>query len=275
MASKSASIRVTLDNLDVSERLRPVDGAWVEALASSMEEHGLEQPVVVVKLPAGRKKLVAGAHRVAAARLLGWQEIDAIERDITETEARLIEIDENLMRRELNALDRAVFMLERKRIYEELYPETMHGKAPKSKVERLKAEQDGEKSQGLRLFPKRFTAEAAERVGLSERLVQLAVSIAQNLTPKAIDLLRSTPLASNQAALLALCEESATDQVRIAKLIASGEAKGIGPAKIALGMSEEVKRDEQARLWAQFLAIWEKANKRTRKSIAEHIQAGG
>ena len=56
---------------------------------------------------------------------MGWTEISAhIWTDVTDDWARLMEVDDNLAGAEMNALDTAVFLAERKRVYEKLHPET-------------------------------------------------------------------------------------------------------------------------------------------------------
>lgn len=73
-------------------------------------------------------QIVAGHHRVAACRALGWAElswteIDAIVIETTERlQADLIEIDENLCRSELTAGQRSSFTKRRKSIWEALHP---------------------------------------------------------------------------------------------------------------------------------------------------------
>ena len=111
-------------------RLRTtLDQDWVAVLADSMGEVG-QLTTIDVELGAnGALRLVAGAHRLAAAQRLGWVTISALvhaEGD-TPDAARLREIDENLVRRELSALDRALHLAERKKVYERLYPEARHG----------------------------------------------------------------------------------------------------------------------------------------------------
>ncbi|HPT48548.1 MAG TPA: hypothetical protein PLM07_21900, partial [Candidatus Rifleibacterium sp.] len=44
--------------------------------------------------------------------------------DVTDDWARLMEVDDNLAGAEMNALDTAVFLAERKKVYEKLHPET-------------------------------------------------------------------------------------------------------------------------------------------------------
>lgn len=261
---------IKVEDIEVEGRLRTVDPAWVEVIAGSMEQTGLRQPLVVRPHPhkKGKHLLIAGAHRLAAARSLGWSTITVDIQPLDDLSARLVEIDENLTRRELTALDRAIFMAERKRIYEELHPETRHGGAPKSRKSG-----DKEKSQDLAtcsMFP-RFTAATAKATGFSERAVQLLCSLVNNLSPQAVDLLRATALAGNQSALLALAQEKRADQIALAKLIASGQCANLQQARMAHGLVHESVRDEQARLWSQFLALWEKANSRTKANIREHI----
>lgn len=121
-------LSIPLDLIDVGERLRAVDRDYVSLIAESLAERGLDTPIIVTAAGAdGRHALIAGGHRVAAASLAGWTEIPAKVVEADELQARLIEIDENLIRRELSALDRAVFLAERKRIYEAMHPATRPG----------------------------------------------------------------------------------------------------------------------------------------------------
>jgi len=261
---------IKVEDIEVEGRLRTVDPAWVEVIAGSMEQTGLRQPLVVRPHPhkKGKYLLIAGAHRLAAARSLGWSEISADIQPLDDLSARLVEIDENLTRRELTALDRAIFITERKRIYEELHPETAHGGARKSK--KTKAEIKSQDIATCSMFP-RFTEATAKATGFSERAVQLLCSLVNSLSPQAVELLRATSIADNQSALLTLAQEKPADQLALAKLIASGECANLQQARMAQGLVHQSVRDEQARLWSQFLALWEKANTRTKANIREHI----
>ncbi|PCJ38938.1 MAG: hypothetical protein COA81_11620 [Alphaproteobacteria bacterium] len=159
--------------IDCEGRLRGLSPAHVEVLAHSIEEHGQQTPVLVRKNGSGQGfKLMAGAHRIKAMLSVERQIVSAkIYSNISDTEARLIEIDENLFRHELNALDRAVFLAERKAIYEEMYPETKAGvaggKATKSTNEMFS-----------------FVEETAKKLGLSGRSIERAVRIATKISPE-------------------------------------------------------------------------------------------
>jgi ParB-like chromosome segregation protein Spo0J len=89
--------------------LRPVNDEEVKRLAVSMQQIGLMTPITVRLIEdedSDRWEMVAGRHRLAAAKLLGWKRIDIIEVDWTDTEARLWEISENLHRADLTQLQR-------------------------------------------------------------------------------------------------------------------------------------------------------------------------
>lgn len=144
------------------DRLRAINEDNVKSLAASMTEHGLINPIIVRanKNSAMGFVLIAGAHRLAAAKKLKWDHIAAIVVDATNDEARLAEIDENLCRGELTPAQRALHIAERKRIYEVLHPSTKHGGDRASRqIGDLKRDD-------------RFTADAAEKTGIAERVIQ-------------------------------------------------------------------------------------------------------
>lgn len=219
--------------------------------------------MVRAHLDPGHVILVAGAHRQRAAEILGWTVIPAILREIDEDQARLVEIDENLMRRELNALDRAIFLLERKEVHERLHPETRHG-----------GDRRAIKSQSLRLDPKRFTAEVADKIGLSERAVQTAIQLATNLDREAAKLLRGTPMANNQNALMKLATEPAAKQRTLALQVRDGGARTLDAARQAAGFLEPTIDDPQKRYLAVLLDTWvQKADADTRAQFLAKIGA--
>ena len=79
-----------------------------------MGQRGQIYPIQIRTIEPGRFRLVNGAHRIAAARKLGWTHIEAfLVDDLEEEEFRLLEIDENLCRAELDPVDRAHFFATR------------------------------------------------------------------------------------------------------------------------------------------------------------------
>src|SRR5215218_5646424 len=77
------------------------------ALADSVKERGVLQPVLVRPLPGGRYELVAGERRWRAAQLAGLTEIPAVVRDRGDAEALEVALIENMARQDLNPVDEA------------------------------------------------------------------------------------------------------------------------------------------------------------------------
>lgn len=78
------------------------------SLAASIARHGLLQPIVVRRnSQAGRYALVCGARRLAACRLLGMKEIDALCMDMDETTAAACFMEEHCLRRAPSAIEEA------------------------------------------------------------------------------------------------------------------------------------------------------------------------
>lgn len=78
----------------------------LEALASSIKEHGVLQPLVVVR-EEGKYKIVAGERRWRASKLAGLKEVPAIVRTLEAQERLEISIIENAQREDLNAIEMA------------------------------------------------------------------------------------------------------------------------------------------------------------------------
>lgn len=84
------------------------DEAAIAALADSIREHGVLQPLLVRPLPTGGYQIVAGERRWRAARMVGLDEVPVIVKDMTELEAAQIALIENLQRENLNPLEEAL-----------------------------------------------------------------------------------------------------------------------------------------------------------------------
>ncbi len=166
------SIRLT--DVKVDQRLRPVSPAGVQAILASVAEIGrIKDPIHVRRSKKGLT-LMAGGHRMAVYTELGIEEVDAwVWSGITDDDARLIEIDDNLAGAEMTALDTAVFLAERKRVYEKLHPETRQRTGAALAAARWNA--------GDTMSVASFVATTAEKFGLSHRHVFRMVAAGEKL----------------------------------------------------------------------------------------------
>ncbi len=82
--------------------------AELEELASSIEENGLLQPIVVrAAAAAGNYELIAGERRLRAVGILGWDEVPSIVREASDKTLLVLALVENLQREALNPLEEA------------------------------------------------------------------------------------------------------------------------------------------------------------------------
>lgn len=108
--------------------VRAIDPATVSALAASIKEVGVINPIRA-RAVGEQWEVVAGSHRLAAAQEAGLSELPCIVVEDDDLHAELAMIDENLCRAELSAAERSGQTARRKAIYEELHPETKAGVA--------------------------------------------------------------------------------------------------------------------------------------------------
>ena len=106
---KSSKLKeLKLDDIvrDEDQPRREFSQETLEALASSIKEHGVLQPIVVTRED-GKYKIVAGERRWRAARLAGLDKIPAIVRTLDSQNRLELSIIENAQREDLNAIELA------------------------------------------------------------------------------------------------------------------------------------------------------------------------
>jgi ParB family transcriptional regulator, chromosome partitioning protein len=83
------------------------DDEKIEQLSYSIKEHGVLQPLVVVKLEGGSFSIVAGERRYRASVRAGIKTIPAIVRTASQLEQLEIALVENIQREDLGPIDQA------------------------------------------------------------------------------------------------------------------------------------------------------------------------
>jgi ParB family chromosome partitioning protein len=78
----------------------------IKELVESIKEHGILEPLVVAKTPAGYQ-IIAGERRWRAARTLKLEYVPAIVKETTPQQMLEMAIVENVQRKDLNPLERA------------------------------------------------------------------------------------------------------------------------------------------------------------------------
>ncbi len=86
---------------------RTFDDAALEALAGSLRERGVLQPVLVRPVAGGTYELVAGERRWRAAQIAGLSTIPALVRERDDTDALEAALIENMAREDLNPVEEA------------------------------------------------------------------------------------------------------------------------------------------------------------------------
>ena len=117
--------------------------------------------------------------------------------DYDDIDAELAEIDENLIRADLTAMERGEHMQRRKELHEARHPETRHGGAPGKPGGGKQA-----KVADSATFAPSFVTDAAAKTGRAERTVREDVQIAAGIAQDVRDAIRDTPLADRKDDLL-------------------------------------------------------------------------
>ena len=106
-ADSVETLRITQVEPNRNQPRRSFDDDKIDELAESIKEHGIIQPIIVVK-NGEMYKIVAGERRWRAAKKLGLKEVPVVIRNYSEFEIAQIALIENLQRENLNPIEEAI-----------------------------------------------------------------------------------------------------------------------------------------------------------------------
>lgn len=188
-----------IQSIRVNERRRGANTDKVRAIASSIAEIGLINPIAIRE----DGTLIAGLHRLEACKSLGLAQIEARVFELDSLDAELAEIDENLQRNDLTVLEQGEHLYRRNQILEE--------KGLRRNVGGNGSNQHN--SNGVTITPlQKTTADIAAEMGISENSAQKRVQIARDLLDDVKEMIRDTPLADSTTKLLELARMQPDEQ---------------------------------------------------------------
>jgi ParB-like chromosome segregation protein Spo0J len=153
--------------------------------------------------------------------MLGRPKIPAIVHDLDDLHTELAEIDENIARSPLTAMEQTKAFARRKEIYETLHPET------KTRT-KTASTQGGKKAKDPAAAS--FAEDTAAKTGTSPRTVQRDVAIGQAIPDEIAELIKDTPIADNKRELKKLARLEPEEQKIVAQLLAEGEVATVSEA---------------------------------------------
>ena len=101
------SIKISAIRPNPSQPRVTFEPASLSALADSIAQHGIIQPLTVRKLQSGYYQIIAGERRWRAARMAGLSEVPAIVIEADDRKAMELAMIENLQREDLNPIEEA------------------------------------------------------------------------------------------------------------------------------------------------------------------------
>ena len=211
-------MKIKISDIKINPGRRNVEPKAIEELSKSIAAVGLMNPITVTQ----DNTLIAGLHRLEAAKRLGWTEIECNSVGMSSLQAELAEIDENIVRTNLSRQELGEQFLRRKEIYEMLHPETKAGAAQAAGMNRAISNNVGDK---LASKTKSFVEDTSEKTGMSKRTVSRLLQIANNMTQDAKRIVQASDIP--QDAALKISRLPHDQQAEAASLLAAGTVQSV------------------------------------------------
>ena len=213
-----------VEMVQIGNRLRSLDPDKVAALAESMDAIGLQQPISVWSDNIETLELVAGLHRLEAARKLGWEDIDCIFVNLDDLDRQLWEIDENLIRADLTDMERARHTAKRAEVVRQKVEFaksaiTKDELSPKSGVNSKRGPKD--KGQD------KFVTDTAKKTGRSKASVYQDKARGTKIAEDVQKAIAGTDIENSGVQLDALAAASTDNQRKAVEAVISGHVKDV------------------------------------------------
>ena len=184
---------IPISDIKIGTRVRPLDNSKVSELADSIIKIGLLNPITLDT----RYNLLAGHHRLRALQVLGYSEVEVKVVDLNANKRILASIEENLIRNELNLIEKSEHMVQRENLLKQM------GLRATKRIQK-----------GVRKYIK-TTQQLADQIGSSKRMYQRIKQVA-SINADARDLLKKHDSISNNLQLLIQIQQLKDPQLQIA-----------------------------------------------------------
>lgn len=214
-------MKIAINEIRVNAGRREASLNGIDELTRSISEVGLLNPITIDE----DRTLIAGLHRLEAAKRLGWTEIECTACGLEGLQAELAEIDENVVRTALSTIEYGELLERRKEIYESLHPETKAGAAQAAGMNRAIGKHVSGK---MSPTSKSFAQDTAAKLGVSARTVERTMQTMKGLTKETREIFHNFPdykLSQSNAAKLSRLEPA--KQKTAAILLASSQIRSV------------------------------------------------
>lgn len=239
-------MKIAINEIKVNLGRRDASLNGIGELVRSISEVGLLNPITVDP----EHTLIAGLHRLEAAKRLGWTEIECTVCGLEGLQAELVEIDENVVRTALSTIEYGELLERRKEIYESLHPETKAGAAQAAGMNRATGRHVSDK---MSPTSKSFAQDTAAKLGISARTVERTMQTMKGLTQETREVFHSFPkykLSQSDAARLSRLEPA--KQKTAAILLASGQIRSVDEYEPEQGRS--LRKSKQSKEFLESVA---------------------
>ena len=209
-------MRIQITEIKIAPGRQEADPEGIQELADSISQVGLINPITIDQ----EHILIAGLHRLEAAKLLGWSEIECTVSSLEGLLAELAEVDENVVRKGLSAIEYGNLLLRRKHIYETLHPETKAGQSQAAGMNRAIGNNVPE---NFSATSKSFAEDTADKLGVTPRTIRTQIQTAKNITPEAKTIIREAGTKITKKDALKLSRLAPEQQKDAASQLAAGD----------------------------------------------------
>ena len=244
--------RVKIDSIHVPERRRSLNLDAIERIAGSIKAIGQKQPILVRRNAHGKFCLVAGWHRLEAAKSLGRTKIDAVITRGGQISARLVELAENMHRVELSKMEKLEHIEHwRKQLIKKQKKTERGGRQPNDEKITAAAEELGV---------------SRDEVARAERFAKMAQSVRKEA--------KTRGLADNQAALLMIADEpdEVAQRAKLMELV--GKKNNKPPSSGGGSLTSRVRVDDLSVSWKRSATakLYAQAGSRTQSRFRKFLK---